>query len=296
MDNLFNLFDIEVGDLDGDRDLDVVVVGLTTAQPEGFVQVLLNDGMGNLGFGDTYWLDFLVVGSELADMDGDRDDDLIAVGSISFQILENDGDATFKETEPISIGNMVHPVHAEDFDNDNDIDVVFGVRDLIQSVDILVFENDGGLLLPTEMYNVNGKVFDIKSGDLDGDSDLDIVTPNEDDNSVSILTNKGQNEFLQAVSFPVGQKPLSVAVADLDGDLDLDIVAANCGSGDISILLNEQILQGDVNLDGVVNLFDTPFFVDLLIAGDYQAQADMNCDGNVNLLDVDPFVELLTGG
>ena len=55
------------------------------------------------------------------------------------------------------------------------------------------------------------------------------------------------------------------------------------------------VLLGDVNLDGVVDLLDVQPFVDLLISGEIQAEADINQDGFVDLLDVRPFVDLSSG-
>lgn len=58
----------------------------------------------------------------------------------------------------------------------------------------------------------------------------------------------------------------------------------------------DEILLGDVNLDGAVNLLDVDPFIDRLSTGTFQAEADINQDGQVNLLDVGPFIELLAGG
>ncbi len=60
--------------------------------------------------------------------------------------------------------------------------------------------------------------------------------------------------------------------------------------------IESDVLLGDVNLDGMVNLLDVDPFVNLLTIGDFQEEADINQDGEVNLLDVDPFVALLSGG
>ncbi len=57
-----------------------------------------------------------------------------------------------------------------------------------------------------------------------------------------------------------------------------------------------EILLGDVNCDGQVNLLDVGPFVDLITSGAFLDKADINQDGSVNLLDVGPFVALLTGG
>ena len=55
----------------------------------------------------------------------------------------------------------------------------------------------------------------------------------------------------------------------------------------------QNVLLGDVNLDGDVNLLDVAPFVALVVGNDFQAEADINTDGVVNLLDVEPFVSLL---
>ena len=56
------------------------------------------------------------------------------------------------------------------------------------------------------------------------------------------------------------------------------------------------VVLGDVNCDGEVNLLDVAPFVDLISAGGFSVKADINEDGSVNLLDVAPFVALLSGG
>lgn len=59
--------------------------------------------------------------------------------------------------------------------------------------------------------------------------------------------------------------------------------------------ITPDVLLGDVNLDGAVNLLDVAPFVELLSNGGFQAEADINQDGVVDLLDVAPFVDLLSG-
>lgn len=55
----------------------------------------------------------------------------------------------------------------------------------------------------------------------------------------------------------------------------------------------QDVLKGDVNGDGVVDLLDVAPFVDAVLTGIYIPEADANCDGGVNLLDVSPFIALL---
>lgn len=55
----------------------------------------------------------------------------------------------------------------------------------------------------------------------------------------------------------------------------------------------QQVLFGDVDLDGAVLLLDVFPFVQRLTKGPYQNEADINQDGVVNLQDVSRFVDLL---
>lgn len=67
---------------------------------------------------------------------------------------------------------------------------------------------------------------------------------------------------------------------------------ANVTIDNVTFLPN--IVTGDVNGDGTVNLLDVSPFVDLLTSGGFLSAADINGDGLVNLLDVQGFVELLS--
>ena len=80
------------------------------------------------------------------------------------------------------------------------------------------------------------------------------------------------------------------------GGVDL-LISYTAGNGnDVALYTEiEQVLLGDVNLDGVVNLLDVQPFVSLIATGGFQLEADINKDGFVNLLDVSPFVQLLIG-
>ena len=62
-----------------------------------------------------------------------------------------------------------------------------------------------------------------------------------------------------------------------------------------SIVTVNNVLLGDINRDGVVNLLDVEPFVDLITNGEFQFEGDLNGDGVVNLLDVDPFIDAISG-
>ena len=56
----------------------------------------------------------------------------------------------------------------------------------------------------------------------------------------------------------------------------------------------KQILIGDVNFDGVVDLLDVNPFVELLVNQKFQLEADINRNGVVDLLDIAPLIQILS--
>ena len=103
----------------------------------------------------------------------------------------------------------------------------------------------------------------------------------EDEDGLIPLTDVS---FLDNVGFTwEGQSPGGVA-----GDITVDNFSFSADGGDV--------LVGDLNCDGNIDLLDVGPFVDLLTSGGFDPKGDINGDTFVDLLDVGPFVELLTGG
>jgi hypothetical protein len=55
------------------------------------------------------------------------------------------------------------------------------------------------------------------------------------------------------------------------------------------------VTRGDVDLDGSVTFSDIPPFIEILIAGGFQAEADIDQNGEVNFQDIPPFIDVLIG-
>ena len=58
----------------------------------------------------------------------------------------------------------------------------------------------------------------------------------------------------------------------------------------------DDILLGDLNLDGMVNFLDISPFIGVLSNQGTQAEADLNQDGAVDFLDISPFIMVLSAG
>lgn len=81
----------------------------------------------------------------------------------------------------------------------------------------------------------------LAAADVSGDGHLDLVTSNQDDNSVSILLGDGMGRFAPAAGSPVavGRAPYPFALGDLNGDGALDIVTPDVQGGTVTVLLGD---------------------------------------------------------
>jgi hypothetical protein len=76
-------------------------------------------------------------------------------------------------------------------------------------------------------------------GDVNNDGRTDVITANEQSNTVSVLLGVATSTYLApARVLPVsGNGPADVALIDTDGDGQLDIATANERSDTVSILI-----------------------------------------------------------
>ncbi len=78
----------------------------------------------------------------------------------------------------------------------------------------------------------------VASGDLNGDSTIDLIASNFQSHTVSVFLNEGSAVFAPQAVYRAGRYPLSVTLGDVDGDDTTDIVVGNFTDKTISVLLN----------------------------------------------------------
>ncbi len=84
------------------------------------------------------------------------------------------------------------------------------------------------------------KPYGVAHADFDSDGDLDMIFPNAEKDSITILSNDGSGTFTTATTLFTGTStlPNSLSVADFDGDGDMDFVITQYLSNGISVYLN----------------------------------------------------------
>jgi hypothetical protein len=231
--------DIELGDIDGDGDLDL----FATFDFDNTAGRYLNDGTGAFGSLNVYSVGTQPVDIEVGDIDGDNDLDAVVtnMNSNNITILTNNGSGALSAgTLTKSVGTSPRRTILADFDDDGDVDIATTNHN---DGDISVYFNqDTGTLSTSFVFPTDYATASFPGGlatvDYDADGDLDLVNTNGD--SVSVMVNNGSGSFSRTLSMDVGASARSVAFGDFLGNGEIGFVTSNFSGDDISVLLFAQ--------------------------------------------------------
>jgi hypothetical protein len=189
----------------------------------------------------------------VCDIDEDEHADILTANSESddVSVLMGDGAGGFRPpaASPVPTGIASHLIACDDLTGDGHPDVAVTSHD---SHDVVILPGDGTGGLDAA---VSLRVPALEAGephnhgllavDLDEDGDLDIVTTNQAEGSVSVLRSGGGSGggggFAPAPGSPfsVGRMPYLPAAGDVDGDGHLDLAIPNARDDDVTILLGK---------------------------------------------------------
>jgi hypothetical protein len=230
-----------LADLDGDRDLDLVV---SNDRPDRKL-VYLNDGAGKYHvagtFGQPEWSTRYVT---VADLNGDERPDIIVanrgsnpVGPRRSFVCLNDGAGAFPACAPLATQSATIIV-AADLDGDGTIDLFVPHRDGGQN---LIFWNDGTgrfAIAGTPVGPGTSQIRAAVAADINGDGTPDLVVGDERD-GLFLYAGAGPRTFRSPVRLGAGTgAPYSIAVADLNRDGMPDVVVGRQEAAG-SILFNQ---------------------------------------------------------
>ena len=233
--------DIEMGDVDQDGDIDVIVSGNMLGGIR--THLYLNDGDGNFNLAYTEkFPGYTESQMVLADLDGDTDLDLIlggnpfqGVGIIGVNQYLNDGNGHFAEVQaPFQINNAFKMEEA-DLDGDNDIDLFIASF----SGSFILLNNGSGQFLPDTNTFMALSPAAIALADFDGNGFVDVVLqgykPGQGGgNTAAYYRNFGGNFIkVNSYQFPGLTNP-TITIGDANNDGLPDIYM----SGDSSISLS----------------------------------------------------------
>jgi hypothetical protein len=213
------------------------------------------------------------------DMNGDGAPDVVTANSYSddVSIFVNDGTGVLSVDDQFPVGRAPASVEVADLDNDGRPDVAttnggiaHGESEEIpgsNSVSVWVTQGDGRA---RDDYPAGKVPMGMAIADVNGDTNLDIVTVNRHSSEISLLLGKGDATFHPSVRIPVARLTLArrLAAADVNGDGVTDVVIPDehgdaivmFGNGDgtfkaavgypTSGIEPVAVAVGDVNSDG----------------------------------------------
>lgn len=225
----------ELGDVDGDTDLDVAA-----AMGSSALRVYLNDGSGHFAAGQEYTAP--LVDLELVDVNGDHMLDYVFTASRLLTTLLGNGAGGFGPRSDTSTNlDQGGLLEVADATGDGVFDAVMGDH-RAAAVFVSRGSGDGTFELPLE-YGVgtstSSQVYAIAVANLSEDGSPDIVVAFRGGGSggASVLLGNGSGSFAPRVNYLVNSSTRSLAVGEFTGDGHADLVVVSDVTSGLASLL-----------------------------------------------------------
>jgi len=263
-------------DFDSDGNFDIAVANSGSNK----ISILLGNGAGGFSPQQTF-----TIGDGPVDLckglfNGDENIDIIGanIDSDSIGVLTGDGTGGFVLFQTIYLGEDYNPlaITNADFNKDGFMDVAVASSNY-PYVGVLL-GNGTGDFGPLQNFLVGYGIerFDIISEDFNGDGNPDIVVPNSDSDTISILLGDGSGGFQPHQTFDVGDYPVGICGGDFNFDGNCDVAVTNAFDNTISILIGNG--TGGFGAQKVYSAGEGP--VGILSGNfDHKPEADLECLG-----------------
>lgn len=270
--------DVVVGDLNDDDLPDII----TANDGANSISIFLMDSNGDLpSFPANINVGANPTRVVLADVDGDTVPDILTVnrGSNDVSVLLGQGDGSFlhADNSPFDVGQDPRGVFVAKMNSDAYADIVT-CNYADDNVSVLLGNGKGDFAnYSSSSLTVGEKPKSLYVGDINADSNQDIVTANEGTNDLSFLLGDGTGNFSQTTNSPHGMasSPGDLQLADIDDDDNLDIITVMWGTDHVVILKGDGTGNFTEFLDSPFSVGDGPWKV---------FTSDLNSDNCLDIL------------
>jgi len=218
-----NSFSLNVGDFNGDGDLDVVLA--TNGSASQGVAVFLGKGDGTFQTPSNYATALDAISVEVADFNGDGKLDLAAGTAAGISILLGNGDGTFQAPLNYATNYTVFALTSGDFNGDSKLDLAF--TNLYSNQVFVMLGNGDGTFQSPASFSALLSPISVAKGDFNADGVLDLVVGYQAPSRASVLLGTAAN--LSTTSLVFGPQTIHTTSAGQN------IVLSNTGGSVLSI-------------------------------------------------------------
>ncbi|CAF3851063.1 unnamed protein product [Rotaria sp. Silwood1] len=228
---------VAVGDVNNDTRLDIVVANTYSND----VSVLLGYGNGSFENQKRYSVGSWPQSVTIGDVNNDARLDIVVANYYNndVSVLLGYGNGSFENQKRYSVGSNPQSVAIGDVNNDTRLDIVvanWGSND----VSVLLQYNRGRITYEISLASGGGSSLRcVVIGDLNNDTNLDIILANYGTNNLGVLFGYGNASFENQMMLNTGMNshPISIAVGEFNGDREVDIAVANHGTKHVDMML-----------------------------------------------------------
>lgn len=227
----------EIGDIDGDGEIDVAVVDGNA----GTVEVVFGDGEGNFDL-DPLAYGFKSLPSTLAvyDLDGAFGDEVLVSQAAGLSVFVSDGQGFPTGDSGFGTQGNMRSIVGGDFDSDGDPDVAY-IRVPLAGpvVEMRLGNGDGSFSSVVAVDHDGSDPRAVTSGDFDGDGDDDLAYVDSTADVLYVQLGNGAAGFAAATASATDSAPSRLVAADFTGDGTVDVAVGHTGANTIWAFAND---------------------------------------------------------